>query len=320
MSLRQFDFFDFGDYDFGAYDFAMPDFTLTEDAMPLGQDFDTYATEMGMESGNLGYDVPLYDEALAIEPLEGVPLESEDFGSVMSLGVDESASTGQFDLSQATPLGNGEYGLGTSDGSYYLLDSQGNVLAASDPAGNVIDAQGNAIIPAAEVSAETVASGETIYTVVGDDGITRYVDSQGYIIGAEQTATGAAISTTAAQTVSATSGGFSLADVQKLVQSGLSVYQAINQATMQQAAAQRGLTTSRPSTQQTRTIRDPATGQTITQRLNPLTGQWESAGAGMFGLPATIAGLPTWAVLGGGALAMLLLVKPGSRTVYRRRR
>ena len=275
-------------------------------AMPVGQ-FDDYSydysTDLGLDTGNLGYDVPYYDDYTGDLPLDGTP-QVDGFGDtgitpdVIEPVYDPGALTGTVDTTASGDLTGTDFGELEAVGSFqssggwtdpdsgvtYYYDDAGNVVSAVDVNGAVydLDAQGN------------WTAGGTITDVSPAIDHTAPIATQ--------------------MTQASTASGFSLDSIAKLVGMGLSVFGAVQKLQIDKARAERGLPPTGTRGAQTRTVRDTRTGQLVTQMLNPLTGQWQTVGPAPAGAAVTggglsqpIAGVPLWGWLAGGGLLLFAL-------------
>ncbi|MGH7886255.1 MAG: hypothetical protein ACREPG_00190 [Candidatus Binatia bacterium] len=269
--------------------------TTGASTMPLGQDFD-FGTEYqgdfgysdwgGMDTGNLGLDVP----AIEGDPLSGTELTAS-VGDFPPEGYVMDPASGEYLPMMTDAAGNpvmamqagefqsagGETMITDAQGTAYYFDADGNLIGIEDINGNALP------LPGADAAEAAAAA----------------VDSS------------ASIATQAAQAAGAS--GFSIDSILKLLQGGLSIYSAVQKLTMDKALAERGIRPGTAGAGQTRTVRDPRTGQLVTQRLDTRTGQWVTTGLAPAGAQAggglsqPIGGVPLWAWLAGGGIALVAL-------------
>lgn len=275
----------------------------SESIMPLGQDDfaysdfagTSYSDYMGMDTGNLGLDVPQLEFDYGTDPLAGT---YADYSGDFSGGYEPAE----------IQLASGETISGYVDAEGNVYDSTGTPLLGT--AEGYVPAEGAVIGSAYSLGIDDPAS--TAAGAAEADRVASQVDQS------------APVATQAAQAASAS--GFSLDSIIKLMNAGMSIYAAIQKLATDKARAERGLppTGTRTATSsQTRTVRD-ASGRMVTQQLNPMTGQWATtglapAGAGATGggLSAPIGGVPLWVWLAGGGVVLIALTSDKQR---RRRR
>lgn len=265
-------------------------------AMPLSQ-FEDYSYEapivddwsyMGMDTGNLGLDVPVYDEFSGMDALADTPMVDEfgGTGSVEYTPMAEGAPAG--DLTGAVE--GGDFGTAMAVG-----DFQAGGSSYVDQAGTAwyYDAEGNVI---------GAMNADGSYYLPDSGGNLQYAGAMG-----------------AAEAAAVASSGFSLDSITKLAMTGLSIYSAIQKLTMDRELAERGIRPGTTAAGQTRTVRDPRTGQLVTQRLDTRTGQWVTSGPSPGAAPAgagltqSIGGVPMWVWLAGGGLAIFALAGRDNR-------